>query len=93
VDEKHNQTICKNSLPRQWPVQVPKENNFDNLALEKYGKRHLDISDEDTDFDFDDTMTRPLIFEAEISSPSLFNASPTTSSQDSSLTITVQKLY
>lgn len=94
VHENHNLTICKNSLPRQRLVPAQKENK---VKMERNLHRVADKLDfnveiiSDTDVDVDDIA--PLVVEAEISSPSLFNSSPAESSHTSSPLLTVQKLF
>lgn len=80
VDE--NQTLCRNSLPRQ------------SLASEAKSKLRVDLKAEldDVEIEIQDILAQPLVAEITISSPSLFDE--TSSGQSSSSPpITVQTLY
>lgn len=77
-----NQTLCRNSLPR--PPPQPE-------ARSKL-RRSIDAELEAVEIEIQDILAQPLIAEITISSPSLFDETPS-SSQSSSPPVTVQTLH
>lgn len=69
-----NQTLCRNSLPRQ------------SLVSEARSKlrRSIEAELEDVEIEIQDILAQPLTADIVISSPSLFDETPTSSSQSSS---------
>lgn len=77
-----NQTLCRNSLPRQPPQHEAKSKQC----------RSIDDELEAVEIEIQDILAQPLIAEITISSPSLFDETPTSSSISSSPPVTVQIL-
>lgn len=74
-----NQTLCRNSLPRQSPASGARSKSLDEQLSE-------------VEIEIQDILAQPLLSESNISSPSLFDETPTISSQSSSPQTTVQTL-
>lgn len=85
--------MCKNSLPRQSLIFEAKNKLFQVHDADL--KDVEDIKCNDEDIEIQDVLAEPLIADVVISSPSLFDETPTNSlsSHSSSQQITVQKLY
>lgn len=83
---EENQTLCRNSLPRQSLVSE---------ARSKLLRRSIEAELEDVEIEIQDILAQPLTADIVISSPSLFDETPTSSSQSSSSPpVTVQlKVY
>lgn len=75
-----NQTLCQNSLPRQSPASGARSKSLDDQLSE-------------VEIEIQDILAQPLLSESNISSPSLFDETPTISSQSSSPQTTVQTLH
>lgn len=80
LGEEENQTLCRNSLPRQSPASGARNKSLDEQLSE-------------VEIEIQDILAQPLFSESYISSPSLFDETPTISSQSSSPQTTVQTIH